>query len=100
MSDDRIDVVFVGGIEPAKAPRRIPPEQPVGPDDRVATPNLCPVEHEKVITVVIKAIEIATSTQHLRLWPGAQRLVEYAVAQGLHGVDVRRGLGQPDLQPA
>src|SRR6516165_802974 len=92
MGDKRRDVVFVGRIEAAKAPCCIPPKQPVGSYDRVATPTISAVEDEQVIAVIIKAIEIAPSTQHLGQWPRSQALVEYPVTQRLHRIDVRSRL--------
>src|SRR5271155_275258 len=89
MGDKRCDVVFVGRIEAAKAPCRIPPKQPVGSYDRIATPTISAVEDEQVIAVIIKAIEIAPSTQHLGQWPGPQVFIEYPVTQRLYCVDVR-----------
>jgi len=100
MGDKRRDVVFVGRVEAAKAPCRIPPKQPVGSYDWVATPTNSAVEDEQVIAVVIKAIEIAPSKQHLGQWPRPQAFIEYPVTQRLHCVDVCSRLRQPDLQRA
>jgi hypothetical protein len=58
------------------------------------------VKNEKVIAVIIKAIEIAPSTQHLRQWPRPQAFIEYPVPQRLYRVDVRSRLRQSDLQRA
>jgi|ERR1700751_4617480 len=100
MGDKRRDVVFVGRIEASKSPRRIPPKQSVGSYDWVATPTISAVEDEKVIAVIIKAIEIASSKQHLGQRPRPQAFIEYPVTQRLYCVDVRSRLSQPDLQRA
>src|SRR5215472_6255204 len=69
MGDKWPDVVFVGRVEAAKAACGIPPKQAVGSYDRAAAPAMSAVEDEKVIAVVIKAVEIALSTRHLRQRP-------------------------------
>ena len=65
MSDKRPDIVFVGRVEAAKASCGIPAKQPVGSYDWAAAPAMSAVEDEKVVAVIIKAIEIALSPRHL-----------------------------------
>jgi hypothetical protein len=95
--DERRDVVFVGRIETAEAARCFPPQEPVGSYDWIATPTISAVKDEQVIAVIIKAIEIAPPTQHLRQWPRPQAFIEYPVTQRLYCVDVRGRLRQPHL---
>src|ERR1700740_3747149 len=88
MGHKRRDVIFVGGIEPAKTPRRSSPKQPVGSNNWVATSNVSMVEDEQVIAVIIESVEIAPSPQHLRQWSRSQPLIEYPITQCLYCVDV------------
>ena len=53
-----------------------------------------------MIAAMIKAIEIASPTQHLGQWTRPQAFIEYAVTQRLYCVDVCGRLRQPDLQRA
>jgi hypothetical protein len=68
MGDKWRYIVFVRGIEAAKAACRSPSKQPIGSYNGVATPAISVVEDEQVIAVIIKAVEIAPSTQHLGQW--------------------------------
>jgi hypothetical protein len=69
LGDKRTDVVFVGRIKAAKTSCGISPEQPIGSDNWVAVPSTPAIKDEKVVAVIIKAIEIASSAQHLGLRP-------------------------------
>src|SRR5208283_912751 len=83
VGDERRDVVFVRRIEAAETPRRLPPKQPIGSDDCASAIRAAVVENNKMIAVIVEAIEIAPPPKHLGQRPRSQRFVKYPITQGL-----------------
>ena len=98
MEHDRGNVEFLGRIETTQAGCRIPPNQPVGSDYPAGA--VAVVEHQEVIAIVIKLVDIAPSACHFRQWLGAEPLIKDAIPQRLRGFDICRSFCQPHLQGA
>ncbi len=98
MADKRRDVILVCRIEAAQPCCSLAPNQAVGADNGIGTGAAAVVENEKVITIPVKPVKIATPPGHFGQRLRAQSLVEYPIAQRLRGIDIRSRFGQPYLQ--
>jgi hypothetical protein len=100
VGEQRLDVVFVAGVELAAPRRAFAPHHPIGADHAGGARAALLVEDEKMVAILVEGIEVAANRRHLRRRAGGHRLVEHAIAQSLGGAHFGGIFGETDAQIA
>ena len=97
---DRRDVVLVRRVEMAQFRRGLALDQPVGADHPLWAGADRMIDHQQMVGDRVEGIAVTVARGGGQIGLGTHLLIEHAVAQRLHGVDLRGRIGDPDAEIA
>ena len=95
----RGNIVLIGRVEPADPGHRLGPDQPIGRHHALRPRPDRVVNHQQMVRNRVIGIDVASQRRRHLARAGAHFLIEHAVAQRLHGIDLgsRGGESRPQI---